>query len=155
MVIAQRAEDGKAIWVLGDLYRIRLSGEQTGGAYALIECNVSAGNGPPPHIHLHEDETFWIVEGDFSFLAGDKTIRFQTGSCVHVPRNTLHTFKNEGSTTGRVLVLVSPPGLEKFFERISEPVTDISSPPPVTQETLQKVLTLAPEYGMEIPPPPQ
>jgi hypothetical protein len=43
MVIAQRAEEAKAIWVLGDLYRIRLSGEQTGGAYALIECKVSPG----------------------------------------------------------------------------------------------------------------
>jgi hypothetical protein len=68
-------------------------------------------------------------------------------------RAILHTFKNERSTSGRLLVLVSPPGLEKFFERISEPVTDISSPPPLTQEILQKVLALAPEYGMKIPPP--
>ena len=48
-----------------------------------------------------------------------------------------------------------PAGLEKFFEKVGKPGTDLSSPPPLEEEDIDKLLAVAPKYGVEIPPPPE
>jgi len=52
---------GKSLWVLGDLYTFKVVGEETGGAIAVLEVQVQPQNGPPPHIHHREDETFYVL----------------------------------------------------------------------------------------------
>jgi hypothetical protein len=46
-----RAGEGRSLWVVGDRYTIKATGEETGGAFALVEALVPPGGGPPPHIH--------------------------------------------------------------------------------------------------------
>src|ERR1041385_7504877 len=59
------AGSGPATWVVGDLYTVKASGRETGGAFCLIEVMVPPQSGPPPHIHQREDEAFYIIEGQF------------------------------------------------------------------------------------------
>jgi hypothetical protein len=59
-----------------------------------------------------------------------------------------------GEKPWRLLTLVTPAGLEKFFEELGVPGTDVSSPPPFGTEEIEKLLTSAPKYGLEKPPPP-
>ena len=40
----------------------------------------SAQNGPPPHIHLREDESFWVLDGEFSVSLGDRTLMAGPGA---------------------------------------------------------------------------
>jgi hypothetical protein len=47
-----------------------------------------------------------------------------------------------------------PAGLEKFFEEVGKPGTDLSSPPPFEEVDIDRLLAAAPKYGVEIPPPP-
>ncbi len=141
---------GKSLWVLGDLYTFKVVGEETGGAFAVLEVQVELQNGPPPHIHHREDETFYVLEGEFSFLHGDIKFTATAGSFVYIPRGTLHTFKNIGTSQGRFLVIITPAGFEKFFEEIGEPAIDKSSPPPFNPATVEKLLTLAPKYHLEV-----
>jgi hypothetical protein len=77
------------------------------------------------------------------------------GSVVYGPRDILHAFKNVGTTPSRMLVLVAPAGLERFFEEVGEPATDVSSPPPLGPAEIEKLLAAAPQYGQEIPPSPE
>jgi hypothetical protein len=44
--------------------------------------------------------------------------------------------------------------LEKFFEEVGKPGTDLSYPPPFEEEDIDRLLTVAPKYGVVIPPPP-
>jgi hypothetical protein len=53
-----------------------------------------------------------------------------------------------------MLVFVTPAGIEEFFEEVGEEATDISSPPPFGQEEIERLLAVAPKYGMEILLPP-
>lgn len=145
--------EGKALWVLDSLITFKLTGEHTGGDMTLIETVAEPHTGPPPHVHEREDETFYILEGEFEFLAGDDTIRASAGSVVYGPRGVIHTYRNVGDETGRFLTMITPSGLEDFFSEIGEPARD-PSPPPVTPERIGKLLAAAPEYGLEIPPPP-
>jgi len=96
-----------------------------------------------------------VLEGKLEFRLGRHTLRATNGSVIYVPRDVLHTFKNVGTTPSRMLVLVTPAGLERFFEEAGEPATDPSSPPPFGQVEIEKLLAVAPKYGQEIPPPPE
>ncbi len=58
-----RAGKGQAVCVVGDHYTIKASGEDTDGAFTLIEVLVPLQSGPPPH-HW-EDEAFYVLKGEF------------------------------------------------------------------------------------------
>ncbi len=62
-----------------------------------------------------EDESFYVLEGEFEILVGEDTISAGAGSCVHVPSGTLHTFKNVGTSSSRILGVLTPGRFEKFF----------------------------------------
>ena len=144
---------GRKIWMVGtDLITFKATGEETNGEFLLIETLVLPGGGPPPHVHHRESERFYVLEGEFEFLAQDEWIKAAPGSFVYVPKGSLHTFRNASDTVGRILVLVAPAGLEKFFEEAGEPGTDISSPP--GPPDVEKLLATAERYGIEFSPPP-
>ena len=71
-------------------------------------------------------------------------------SFVHLPKGIQHAYENIGTGPARFLTLIVPAGLEKFFEEVGKPGTDLSSPPPFEEEDLEKLLAVAPRYGAEI-----
>ncbi|MDQ4128090.1 MAG: cupin domain-containing protein, partial [Actinomycetota bacterium] len=75
------------------------------------------------------------------------------GTFVNIPKGTLHTFRNAGTTTVRFLGMVAPSGFEGFFEEVGESARDGFSPPAGPPD-VEKIMAAAPKYGLEIPPPP-
>ncbi|HEV2121843.1 MAG TPA: cupin domain-containing protein [Chloroflexota bacterium] len=151
---------GRRLNVLGTLAEIKVSSDQTGGAYAIWEDTVPPGGGPPPHVHQRENEDFYVLEGEFDiFRAEQPPLRAITGSYIHTPKGMLHTFKNVGSTTGRLLVLAVPGGMERFFDEIGHPIDPSVSaapampPGPPPPEVIRHVIETAQRYGIEIRPP--
>jgi hypothetical protein len=53
-----------------------------------------------------------------------------------------------------MVVIITPGGLEKFFEEVGEPVTDPSSPPEDPPD-IKKLVEVARKYEIEFPPPPR
>lgn len=147
--------EGPAYSAVGDVYRVLATGDQTGGAYVLCEARVLPGGGPPPHIHHREEEAFFVLEGEITFTLNGKRVVAGAGAFVQGPREVPHAFKNEGAVEARMLILVTPPGFERFIAEIAQPVASFSAPPaPVTPADVQKLLEVAPRYGIEILPPP-
>ncbi len=147
--------EGPAFSAAGDVYRILATGEQTGGVYVLCEARVLPGGGPPPHIHHRDDESFFVLEGEITFMLGDKRVVAKPGAFIQGPRGIPHAFKNESNAPARMLIHVTPPGFNKFIAEIGQAVTSFDSPPTaVTPEVIQKLLAVAPKYGIEILPPP-
>jgi quercetin dioxygenase-like cupin family protein len=123
-------------------------GADTGGAYAVQQQATRPGSGPPLHRHSREDEGFCVLEGEYEFRVGEQTFRAGPGTFVFGPRGMPHTFKCVGPGPGKIQVIISPPGLEAFFEEVD--VLARQGPPDVGQ-----VVALAGKYGVEIlgPPP--
>jgi mannose-6-phosphate isomerase-like protein (cupin superfamily) len=144
-------DEGQSIWLLGDLYTFKLTGE----ALSVTELTAFPQNGPPPHIHLREDESFWVLDGEFSVLLGERTLKVGPGAFVHVPKGTLHTYKNIGDAPGRMIVLLTPGGFEGLWQELGEPATQRTMPPPVDLGVLQKLIALASKYHLQIPSPPR
>lgn len=147
----------KTVSVVGDRYRILITGEQTGGAYAMFDFHVPSQHGPPPHVHHREDEAFYVLEGEFQFTVAGESIRLGPGGFLYGKRDIPHTFRCVSESTGRMMCVVSPSGLEKFFEEVGTPLAGPDAEPvPPTPADIQRLFEAAPRYGMEIlAPPPQ
>jgi quercetin dioxygenase-like cupin family protein len=99
-------------------YKVR--GEQTGGVLTAFENVIAPGDGPPLHTHAAEDEAWYIVDGELEFRLGDELRSAPSGSFVFVPRGTPHAFRNVGEDPARILVLFTPAGMERFFDRFAD-----------------------------------
>src|SRR6201987_5776702 len=73
------AAGGRAVAVVGDVYRFLATGDDTDGKYALWEAIVTPGGGPPPHVHSREEEGFYVLEGEIPFTIGDKRLVASAG----------------------------------------------------------------------------
>jgi mannose-6-phosphate isomerase-like protein (cupin superfamily) len=135
--------EGETFWVLGDFVTFKADGESS--SLSVFEGLVPPGGSPPPHIHYQQEEGFYVLEGTFSFLSGEKTIEADPGSFMRIPRGTLHTFKNTGAESGRVLVTSTFPGShERFFRAVGMPVSDKASlEPPTGTPDKEKILASA------------
>ena len=138
----------------GDKVTFLVTGAQSGGACFILEAMASPGGGPPPHVHRHEEESFYLLEGTLTIQAAGQTFRALPGDFVHIPRGTVHSFRNDGNVDAKALVVVSPAGpagLEKFFEESFYLVTDRSAAPPlVTEELMGRMMAAAAKNGLEI-----
>ena len=143
-------EGSKSLWVFGELLTYKTPSEQTGGAYSLFEVVTHPGGGPPLHVQHREDESFYVLEGEYEFLVEGRTINAGAGSLIYVPKGNLHAHKSVGEGIGRMLVSQTPGGLhERFFEEMKDryPAPASGDPP-----DMERIARIAAEYGIEIPP---
>ena len=142
---------GKHIAIVGDINTILASKEDTDGTYSFIEAKVFPGGGPIPHIQTREHEGFYVVEGQIIFNVDGQRIEAKPGTFVNIPPDVLHSFKNETNENAKMIIVLSPAGLEQFFVEAGLEVSNNSlKPPPLTDEEKQKLVSLASKYGMEI-----
>ena len=143
-------ESGEKIWITGDTVIIRATSAETGGAYTMIEAIASPGNGPPPHIHKNEDETLYVIDGDFEILNGEHIMRAKPGALAFVPRGTIHRFRCVGDRTGRMLLVYTPGGIEGFFREAGMQAVGDSSAPPVDSTEIARTDKAGRRYGLEV-----
>jgi quercetin dioxygenase-like cupin family protein len=137
---------GKSVSVIGNAITIKVHGRDTGGALCVVESVDAPGDGPPPHIHQREDETFHVLEGEYEFTCDGKRLLAKKGTTIFTPRALAHSYKNIGSTPGRLLLAITPAGFEGFFEEVGA-----MSP---EQQEIPKVIAIGRKYGLEFLPPP-
>src|SRR6476620_3971481 len=112
--------EGKGVGVLRDQSTFKVLSEQTGGAYAILEQKIPAGHGPPLHVHRHETEIFYILDGEFEVTIGDQKVPAPPGAIVVGPRDIRHTFRNVGATEGRLLLTVIPGRFSEYFIEVDK-----------------------------------
>ena len=97
---------------------VRATEASTGGAFALFEEKEPVDT--PLHVHEHEDEAFYVLEGEHEFQVGERTHRVGPGGMVFAPRGIPHSQRRVVPRTGHILVLTVPAGLEGFFRALAE-----------------------------------
>ena len=93
--------------------------EHSNGTLLALQTTAPAGEGPPLHSHTREEETIYVVSGDFRWQVGDEISAAPPGSFAFIPRGVPHTWQNIGGRPGTILVTFMPAGMEGFFERLS------------------------------------
>ena len=95
--------------------RVLAGGDVTGKAFTLAEFSgTGSGAWTVPHLHREMEESFYVLDGSFTFTVGGRAIEARSGVYILVPRGTAHTITAaEGG--GRFLTLMVPGGLEEMF----------------------------------------
>jgi quercetin dioxygenase-like cupin family protein len=134
---------GRTLNVLGHAVSIKLDRQVTAGHYYVFEVVTPPGHGIPPHVHEHEDEMIYVVEGEFAIALGQERFQATPGAEIFFPRRIVHAFHNSGTGPGRTLWTVVPGGnFEEFFERLG------ALPP--GEPDPQTVIRIFADYGMRI-----
>ena len=106
---------GRIIRAFGAELHFHLLGEQTEKRFLLASILAQPGDGPPPHWHENEDECFILQEGRLEFLSGGEWREVSAGGIVFTPKKSIHTYRNPGTTSAKMLVLALPAGFDVFF----------------------------------------
>jgi quercetin dioxygenase-like cupin family protein len=126
--------------------RFMIDGIESGGGFSMIEHPMSArALAAPLHRHSREDEYSYVLTGRVGALLGDEVLIACPGDLVFKPRNQWHTFWNDGEEPARLLEVISPAGLERFFAELS----DLGG---ITQVQPATVADLCARYGLEMDP---
>ena len=142
---------GRTVAVVGDVYRFLATGQDTNGKYAQWEALVPPGGGPPPHVHGREEEGFYVLDGEVTFTVNGERVVATAGTFANMPVGTPHGFENESDRPARMLISVAPAGLEQMFFEVGVPLAEgatTASPP--TKDEIERLLAVAPGYGVEI-----
>jgi quercetin dioxygenase-like cupin family protein len=125
---------------------IKISSKDTNGDLAVFEqTGYTPKGGPPMHIHPHQDEWFYIVEGEYLFQAGEERYDMKKGDTIFLPRNVKHAFIQK-TDNGKVIVSYMPAGkMEDFFKAADALVT------PLSKAEMEKLFE---EHDMKVVGPP-
>src|ERR1700712_1389081 len=117
------AAEGQNLSVVGDTYRILITGKETGGAFAVIDMLVPPGGGPGPHSHADFQETFHVLDGAIEVKSEQGNYTATKNGFVAIPLGGLvHCFKNNTSAVARLWCVVVPAGLDECFVELGRPV---------------------------------
>ena len=115
--------EGRLITAPGARIRIKISSENSGGSFSLIDYQADpAYAGPPPHWHKQMTELFFVLEGELTLQVGNSTFTANAGTSAFIPTGTVHKFSNPSAQPVRFLIVCSPGGFEHYFEEMIEAI---------------------------------
>jgi quercetin dioxygenase-like cupin family protein len=125
----------------------KLTGEATGGTFAIVEHPLAPGTlAAPMHTHTREDEFSFVIEGEVGVRFGDREMVATAGSYIVKPRGIPHTFWNAADRPARLLEIISPAGFEGYFRELAGILAQGGEP------DFGAIMALAGRYGLEMHP---
>jgi mannose-6-phosphate isomerase-like protein (cupin superfamily) len=110
---------------------------ETDGSFAVAEFRGAEGPWTIPHVHERLEESFYILDGSFTFACGDRAVEAEQGAFLVVPRGTPHVL-SAGPEGGALLVLWTPGGLEEMFLELGRLPADSITDPAVRAEIARR-----------------
>ena len=134
--------EGRSIDLGNFAMSVKVSAEETGSAFTLLEAAEPPGFGPPMHIHHDAAEAFYVLEGEYLMFIEDREFRCPAGSFVYIPSGLRHGFR-VGGVPSRKLNLYSPAAMVGYFDELNAAITSGAA-----DDT--ELDAIARRYGMEV-----
>jgi quercetin dioxygenase-like cupin family protein len=142
------SREGRDIRAIGLGITLKTDGKSTHDAYSMFEYAVPPHtSGPPPHVHTREDESFVCLAGRLDVHLGGEDLTIEHGDYLFLPRDVVHTFRNSTDEEARVISVVSPAGLERYYQALAE----LPAGPP----DIAAIKTIMADFGLELRIPPR
>ncbi len=107
--------EGKDVSMGGIGVKFKITGDETGHAFSIVEHPIQPRTLVPPHLHHDTDEYSYVTEGRVGARVGDQILLANPGDYILKPRGVPHTFWNPTDRPSRLVEIISPAGFEKFF----------------------------------------
>jgi quercetin dioxygenase-like cupin family protein len=122
---------------------VLVRGADSAGRVALMDNVVRAGGGGPPLHHHAFDEAFYVLDGELTFQVGQELVRRRGGELAFVKGGVHHTFANLSEEDARMLLVCTPAGFERYFQRMAAEEAGVE-PPPEALEPWPEVVKVGP-----------
>jgi len=123
--LATLADHQQIRWLGQTRLRVLADAAATGGQVSVIEEFCGDGDASPLHVHHHEDEIFWLLEGAMTAWVGDDRHELAPGGFALLPRGLPHAYRF--TAPSRALLIATPAGIEEMFRGAG---WDLATPPP-------------------------
>jgi quercetin dioxygenase-like cupin family protein len=144
--IVVKPDAGRSVSLGGMGVVFKMSGVDTNGAFAVVEHPIEPGRLVFPHVHLHEDEYSYVLQGTVGARVGDHEAVARQGSYLIKPRGLMHAFWNAGPGEARLLEVIVPAGFEEYFIELAK-----AGAPSRNEELAAKYgVTYSPEWIPEL-----
>lgn len=137
----------RVIPFLGALYRVRVSGADTAGTFAVLDTEGRRGHGSPMHVHRHDCEVFLVLAGTLRVVVDGREHEAGENSAAVLPAGHPHGFVIV-SPTARYLTLHHGPAFEQFAAAAAGDGDGDGSPNPA------RLADIAAAHGIDIVGPP-
>jgi quercetin dioxygenase-like cupin family protein len=142
--------DGPAYWFLNSLNVVMATSESTGGAFSLVHHTAPPGHATPYHLHHVEDEAFFVLDGEFTFIGEGKKTVLGAGGYIFLPRNIPHGIRCTSSAPSTMLILAMPgTGFVGMMIEMAEPAEQRVLPIP-TAPDIEKLTMLCAKYKIDV-----
>ena len=143
---------------MGHIISVLARSGDTGGRFRLMVMVAPKGLGPSRHLHYHDDEGFYLLEGEITFYVGDESYAASPGTFVFLPHGVPHSYTFDSDVV-RALVMVAPGGMEAHFvdPRFSKPAESLTPPPSLEAPDMALLEAMTQDlasYGTEVVGPP-
>ncbi len=125
--VIRMPNEGKSVTLAGQPLAFLVTGQDTRHT-SMFEWTVPAGFSTGLHVHRTQEETFYVLEGDCEWQIGDELVHAKPGTYVFIPPGVPHNIGNASDKPARMLMTVSPPGHEHYFEELGEIVARGGAP---------------------------
>jgi quercetin dioxygenase-like cupin family protein len=137
-----RPGEGRSIDLGNFAMSLKAAGEETGGAFALLEAAEPPNFGPPMHIHITAAEAFYVLEGEYLIFLDEREYACPAGSFIFIPAGIRHGFR-VGTAASRKLNLYTPAAMVGYFDQLSAAINGGDTDPNRLDE-------IARRHGMEV-----
>ncbi|WP_435129082.1 cupin domain-containing protein [Actinacidiphila sp. bgisy144] len=132
--LVTRADKVPSVWAWGGRWSPLVSSDDAGGSYSILEQTMPAQAGPPPHVHEHNDEVFYILDGEVRLQIDHDVAIGTAGDLVRIPRGVPHGFAVK-SDTARFLNLYVPGALDVVISALGTPAAGPGLPADGTERS--------------------
>ena len=127
--VIRKPGEGERVTLAGQPLVFLVTGESTKHT-SMFDWMVPARFSTGLHVHAVQEETFYMIEGECEWQIGGERVKAVPGTYVFIPPGVPHSVDNATDNPARVLMTVSPPGHEHYFEELAKLVTGASPPDP-------------------------
>ena len=135
--------EDEALWFLDTRVSIVVSSNRDESAVSVLRHRAPFGDSPPLHIHLTEDEIFYVLEGQVRFRLGEDQLEAGAGDSVFAPKGIPHTYCIESAEGASWLTIINGDDFERFVRAFSRPAAGAGLPDRAAKPTPEQAAALA------------
>ncbi|MGI3903142.1 MAG: cupin domain-containing protein [Janthinobacterium lividum] len=136
----------------GTTVDVLVTGDETRRQFSLLRITNPPGVWTPPHRHLHEEETIYVLSGELQVERAGEARSLSAGDFEVLPRGQAHRLGNAGSEVVEAQVFCTPSGFEQFVREAGEVIQASVPVRAPDAAALERLGSLSSRFGIELLP---
>ncbi len=149
--VSRSSDRQQLLWAGNTIFDVVLGGRDSGSRVALLDQWGSRGDVTPLHVHRHEVEVFYVLEGGVTAWVGDEATDLEAGDAVYLPPGGVHALGIR-TDRARLITVTAPAGFADFVRAAGMPVA--GEAPSTWEFDVGHIMAAAPAHDIEIVGPP-